>query len=86
MLVESLVLAGLGGLMGLALATVTVRVLRVLGADAIPRLKEVGFDPVVLGFGALVTVATAVACGVAPAMRFASHLSHRSASSAIPRH
>ena len=31
MLVESLVLAGLGGLMGLALATVAVSVLRVLG-------------------------------------------------------
>ena len=69
-LVESLVLAGLGGLVGLALATVTVRVLRVLGEGAIPRLKEVGFDPVVLGFGALVTVAPAVGFGVAPARRF----------------
>ena len=69
-LVESLLLASLGGLVGLVLATVTVRVLRVLGEGAIPRLKEVGFDPVVLGFGALVTVATAVACGVGPAMRF----------------
>jgi predicted permease len=74
MLVESLVLASLGGLMGLALATVAVRVLLVLGEDAIPRLKEVGFDPVVLGFGALVTVATAVGFGVAPALRF-GHIS-----------
>jgi predicted permease len=69
-LVESLVLASLGGLVGLALATVTVRVLRVFGEGAIPRLKELGFDPVVLGFGALVTVATAVGFGVAPALRF----------------
>ena len=36
-----------------------------------PRLDEVGFDPVVLGFAALVTVVTAVAFGVAPALRFA---------------
>jgi predicted permease len=70
MLVESLVLASVGGLMGLALAFAAVRALRVLGEDAIPRLKEVGFDPVVLGFGALVTVATAVGFGVGPALRF----------------
>ena len=83
MLVESLVLAGLGGLMGLALATIAIRVLRVLGADALPRLKDVGFDPVVLGFAALVTVATAIAFGVAPALRLGSHLSCRCPSSAI---
>jgi putative ABC transport system permease protein len=71
MLVESLVLAGLGGLMGLALATIAMRVLRVIGADALPRLKDVGFDPVVLGFAALVTLATAIAFGVGPALRLA---------------
>lgn len=71
MLVESLVLAGLGGLMGLALATVAIRVLRVLGADALPRLEDVGFDPLVLGFAALVTLATAIASGVGPALRLA---------------
>jgi putative ABC transport system permease protein len=70
MLVESLVVASLGGLTGLLLASVAVRVLRVLGADAVPRLKEVGFDPVVLGFGALVTVTTAIAFGIVPAVRF----------------
>ena len=71
MLVESLVLAGLGGVMGLAVATIAIRVLRVLGADALPRLKDVGFDPVVLGFAALVTLATAIAFGVGPALRLA---------------
>ena len=74
MLVESLVLAGLGGLMGLALAAVAVRCCRRLAQDAIPRLKDVGFDPVVLGFAALVTVATAIAFGVAPALRL-GHIS-----------
>jgi putative ABC transport system permease protein len=71
MLVESLVLAGLGGVMGLVLATIAIRVLRVLGADALPRLKDVGFDPVVLGFAALVTLGTAIAFGVGPALRLA---------------
>ena len=71
MLVESLVLAGFGGLMGLGVAAVMVSVLKVLGRDAIPRLDEVGFDPVVLAFAALVTIVTAVAFGVAPVLRFA---------------
>ena len=71
MLVESLVLAGLGGVMGLVLATMAIGILRALGADALPRLKDVGFDPVVLGFAAVVTVATAIAFGVGPALRLA---------------
>jgi putative ABC transport system permease protein len=71
LLVESALLAGLGGVLGLALARVGVKVLQNLGRDAIPRLNEVPFDPVVLGFAALVTVATAVAFGVTPALRLA---------------
>src|SRR5919106_5317354 len=59
MFVESLVLAGLGGLLGLVLASGAVGVLRGLGEDAVPRLKDVGFDPLVLGFAALVTVGSA---------------------------
>lgn len=70
MLVESLVLASVGGLLGLILANVAVRLLRLLGEDAVPRLKEVGFDPLVLGFAALVTAATAVVFGSVPALRF----------------
>jgi putative ABC transport system permease protein len=68
--VESLVLAGLGGLLALALAAIGVDVLRSLGRDALPRLGEVGFDPVVLGFAMFVTGVTAVAFGIAPALRF----------------
>jgi putative ABC transport system permease protein len=71
LLVESLLLAALGGLTGLALAAIGVNLLQKLGRDALPRLDEVGFDPVVLGFAALVTVVTAVAFGIAPALRFA---------------
>ena len=71
LLVESLFLAGLGGLMGLAVARMGVRVLQRLGGDAVPRLDEVGFNPVVLGFALVTTVVTAVAFGVMPAIRFA---------------
>ena len=71
LLVESLVFAGLGGLLGLGLASVGVKVLQRLGRDAVPRVDEVGFDVVVLGFATLITVATAIAFGVGPALRFA---------------
>lgn len=71
LLVESLLLSALGGLLGLGLAIGGAQVLRALGRDAMPRLDEVGLDPVVLGFAALVTVATGIAFGMAPAVRFA---------------
>lgn len=71
LLVESVLLAVLGGLLGFALAGLGVNVLTILGRDAIARLDEVGFDPVVLGFAVLTTLATAVGFGVVPAIRFA---------------
>ena len=70
-LVESLVLAGLGGLIGLYIAGVGVKVLQRLGRHAVPRVDEIGFDAMVLGFALLITVAAAIASGVAPALRFA---------------
>jgi predicted permease len=71
LLIESMLLAALGGLLGLALARVGIEVLQEIGRDALPRLKDVGFDPVVLGFALLTTVATAITFGVAPALRLA---------------
>ena len=44
LLVESLVLAGLGGIAGLGLAALGVGGLQALGRDALPRLDGVGFD------------------------------------------
>jgi hypothetical protein len=69
-MVESLVLAGLGGLAGLALAALGVRVLQTLGRHALPRLDAIGLDPVALLF-AVVVIATALASGVTPAFRMA---------------
>ena len=71
LLVESVLLAGLGGVLGLALAGLGMKVLRSLGRDGLPRLDEVGFDPAVLAFAAVVTAATAIASGVTPALRLA---------------
>jgi putative ABC transport system permease protein len=71
LMVESLVLALFGGVTGLALAALGVNVLKTLGRDALPRLESVGFNPVVLLFAAGVTMATALGCGVLPALRLA---------------
>jgi predicted permease len=71
LLVESLVLACLGGLVGLMLAHAGIQVLRTLGREALPRLHEVGLNSDVLLFAVTVTVLTAVGFGVAPALRLA---------------
>jgi predicted permease len=71
LLVESLVLATLGGLVGLILAHAGIRVLQALGREALPRLDQVGLNSDVLLFAVFATVVTAVAFGVAPALRLA---------------
>ena len=69
LLTESVLLALAGGLLGLLMAVVTVKVLRVLGAASIPRLNEVGIDGRVLAFTFLVSLATGVVFGLVPAWR-----------------
>jgi putative ABC transport system permease protein len=69
LLVESFLLAFLGGVAGLAVAGALVRVLQALGRQALPRLDDVGLDADVLLFALIATAATAVAFGIAPALR-----------------
>ena len=71
LLVESLVLALLGGVAGLALARVGIRLLQDLGRQALPRLDEVGLNGEVLLFAFVATTATAVTFGIVPALRLA---------------
>jgi putative ABC transport system permease protein len=71
LLVESLVLALLGGVVGLLLAGVGVRVLQALGRHALPRLDDVRLNPEVLLFALVAAAVTAVAFGIAPALRLA---------------
>lgn len=63
LLAESVVLALVGGLAGLALAYTGVALLRNAGADSVPRLDEVRIDAVVLGFTVLVTLVSGVLAG-----------------------
>jgi len=68
LLLESLLVAAAGGATGILLAAAMLRVLIGLAPPWIPRIAETALDPLVLGFAVLVTVATAVAFGLGPAL------------------
>jgi len=69
LLVESIVLALIGGGVGLLLATWGVDALRLSQAGTIPRLESVTLDLRVLAFALGLTVATGLAFGTMPALR-----------------
>ncbi|HEY6808424.1 MAG TPA: ABC transporter permease, partial [Gemmatimonadales bacterium] len=67
---EAALLSVLGSVLGLALARVSIAVLRAQGAGvAIPRLADVGLDGAVLALVGAVAVFTALAVSVVPAIR-----------------
>ena len=66
---ESLLLAALGGVLGLGLAIVAVKVLGRFGPANIPRLGEVGVDGRVLVFTFGISLVTGVVFGLMPALR-----------------
>jgi putative ABC transport system permease protein len=68
LLTESLLLAALGGVAGLAVAVVGVDALLAMAPAAVPRLNEIGIDVAVLGFCLLAAIATGVLFGVIPAL------------------
>jgi putative ABC transport system permease protein len=70
MLTESLLLAFMGGIAGLATAVITLKaVLRFVPAN-LPRLGEVNIDWRVLGFALLISLATGLLFGLAPAIHY----------------
>jgi len=66
---ESLLLAVLGGAVGLLLAEGALRALVAFGADLIPRAAEIRIDPIALGFSLLAILVTGLAIGVLPALQ-----------------
>jgi predicted permease len=69
LLAESLVLAGVGGVLGLVLAVVGIRVLMALAPQDLPRMTSISLDPIVLGFALTACVLSAIVFGLAPAIR-----------------
>jgi putative ABC transport system permease protein len=68
MLVESLMLAIVGGTLGLALAGFGIRALVAIAPGDLPRLSDVRVDLSVIAFAFLATLATALLFGVVPAL------------------
>lgn len=67
LLTEALLLATLGGVLGLVVATLGVDALLALEGGTLPRGQEVGIDVRVLGFAALMVILTTLASGLMPA-------------------
>ena len=68
LLTESAVLSLLGGVIGLLLAYIAVRAFLAFGPGHMPRLDEVGINPVVLLFTFVVCVGSGILFGLAPAL------------------
>jgi len=66
---ESILLAALGGVLGLFLAWVGVSSLIRIAPSNLPRLDEIGIDGSVLGFTACITLLSALLFGLAPALK-----------------
>src|SRR6185436_6779842 len=68
LLTESVLLSVMGGLLGLVLAIAGLRFLLIFGPDTLPRLNEIRVDGRVLAFTFLVSLATGILFGLAPAL------------------
>lgn len=69
LLAENAVLGTIGGLLGVGLAAFSVRAVVALSPPDLPRLDSVALDGPVLGFAALITLATTLLIGLLPALQ-----------------
>lgn len=72
-LAESLVLTLLGALLGLPIAWWGVRTLVASAPESLPRLNEIGIDPVALGFMLVITLLAGLAFGIVPSAYVSRH-------------
>ncbi len=72
LLTESLLLAIVGGLLGVSLAYWAVHLFVASGPTTIPRIDLVAIDGRVLGFAALLSIVSGVLFGLVPALRASS--------------
>jgi predicted permease len=70
-LTESVLLAVMGALLGIAVAVASVKTLAAITPVELPRLAGIGLDPRMLVFAVSLTLLTAIAFGVVPAMLMA---------------
>lgn len=66
-ILESLILSVVGGVLGLALAAIALRIGVQLLPESLPRVSEIGLDWPVAGFALALAILTGIVCGLAPA-------------------
>lgn len=71
MVAESVVVALLGGALGVAIAALTLGVVKQWAGERIPRVEEISLDPAVLLFSLGVSLLTGVLLGLLPAFQVA---------------
>jgi predicted permease len=69
LIVECLPIGALGGLAGVALALLLIRVVRPLGGTSIPRLGDVGLDPMVTWFALALTALATLFFAIIPGLQ-----------------
>ena len=70
LLQESVLLGLIGGVVGVGVAVGSLRVLRALRPETLPRLDEIAIDPVVLGFPLLASLLSGLLFGIIPVLRY----------------
>src|SRR5437868_9267492 len=68
LMTESIVLALVGGIMGIALAFLSLKAFTASGPRNIPRLADIQLNGIVLAFSFLVSIITGIVFGLAPAI------------------
>ena len=71
LLLESVALGLLGGILGLGLAYAALRVLVAKGPATLPRLTEIGLDPLALAFTFSVSLISGMLFGLIPVIKYA---------------
>jgi putative ABC transport system permease protein len=71
MLLESMTLGVTGGALGLGMAYAALRILVATGPATLPRLAEIGIDPLVLAFALGVSLFSGVLFGLIPVLKYA---------------
>ncbi|MBZ5558015.1 MAG: ABC transporter permease [Acidobacteriia bacterium] len=85
LLTESLLLAMLGGVAGIAVATVGVRALVALSPPGLPRAGAIRVDAAMFAFGLGMTTLIGLAFGVIPALQAARNDPHQDLQHSSPR-
>jgi predicted permease len=71
LLSESLTLGVLGGAAGLLLAYAGLQVLAATAPEGLPRVSEIGLDPIVIAFTVVLSVVAGLLFGLLPVLKFA---------------